>query len=116
MTYTPDSGDVVWLDFTPHAGHETAGRHPAVVLTPTAYSIATGLALVVPVTTKVKGGTFEVPLRGARKVKGVALANELRSIDFAARNAEKFDTCPAEAMERIRVIGEAMLAAPMVAG
>ena len=112
MSYTPDVGDVVWLDFTPHAGYETAGRHPAVVLTPQVYSVATGLALVVPITTKAKGGTFEVALRGAHKVKGVALANELRSIDYVARNAEKFDTCPADALDRIREIGEALMARP----
>ncbi|MBF0561419.1 MAG: type II toxin-antitoxin system PemK/MazF family toxin [Alphaproteobacteria bacterium] len=109
MSYDPDAGDVVWLDFTPHAGHETAGRHPAIVLTPVAYSVATGLALVVPVTTKVKGGSFEVPIRGARKAKGVALANELKTIDYAARNAEKFDDCPVDALNRIREIGEALL-------
>jgi len=107
--YVPDAGDVVWLDFTPHAGHETAGRHPAVVLTPRAYQVATGLALVVPVTSKVKGGTFEVPLKGAARVRGVALANELRSIDYAARNAERFDSCPADALARIRDIGEALV-------
>lgn len=116
MNYTPDVGDVVWLDFTPHAGHETAGRHAAVVLTPAAYSVATGLALVVPVTTKAKGGTFEVTLRGARKVKGVALANEIRSIDYVARNADRFDTCPEEALDRIREIGEALLARQEPAG
>ncbi|PKU21730.1 type II toxin-antitoxin system PemK/MazF family toxin [Telmatospirillum siberiense] len=109
MSYDPEAGDVVWLDFTPHAGHETAGRHPAIILTPRAYQVATGLALVVPVTTKAKGGSFEVPIRGAKRIKGVALANELRTIDYAARQAEKFDVCPAEALARIRDIGEALL-------
>ncbi len=109
MSFDPDVGDVVWLDFTPHAGHETAGRHAAIVLTPRAYSVATGLALVVPVTTTAKGGSFEVPLRGGNRVKGVALANELRTIDYAARNAEKFDDCPDDALVRIREIGEALL-------
>ena len=109
MTFDPDAGDVVWLDFTPHAGHEMAGRHPAIVLTPRAYSVATGLCLVVPVTSKAKGGSFEVPIRGGKRIKGVALANELRTIDYAARNAEKFDECPAEALARIRDIAEALL-------
>lgn len=111
MSYTPDRGDVVWLDFTPHAGHEMAGRHPAVVLTPSAYSVATGLALVVPLTTKGKGGTFEVPVVGARKAKGVALANELRTIDYEARHAERFDTCPPAVLDRILRIALALLKA-----
>ena len=109
MSDPPDRGDVVWVDFTPHAGHETAGRHPAVVLTPARYSVATGLTLVVPLTTKAKGGSFEVPIVGARKAKGVALANELRSVDYHARNTERFDTCPAVAFERILDIALALL-------
>ena len=109
MSAAPDRGEVVWVDFTPHAGHETAGRHPAVVLTPAAYSVATGLTLVVPLTTKVKGGAFEVPIIGARKAKGVALANELRTIDYQARNVERFDICPPAVLERILDIGFALL-------
>jgi len=107
--YTPDAGDIAWIDFSPQSGGETAERHAGVVLTPAAYSIATGLALVVPMTTKAKGGTFEVPMRGAKRAKGVVLANELRAIDYAARRAEKFDTCPPEVLQRIRDIGEALI-------
>lgn len=107
--YTPDAGDIAWIDFSPHSGSETAQRHPGVVLTPAAYSVATGLALVVPVTTKAKGGSFEVPIRGARRAKGVALANELRTIDYIARRAEKFDDCPPVVLQQIRDIAEALV-------
>ncbi|PYU22677.1 MAG: hypothetical protein DMG30_14125 [Acidobacteria bacterium] len=34
----PDRGDVVWVTLTPQAGHEQAGRRPAVVLSPAAYN------------------------------------------------------------------------------
>jgi mRNA interferase MazF len=30
--YVPDAGEIVWIDFTPRAGHEQAGHRPAVVL------------------------------------------------------------------------------------
>ena len=30
--YTPDSGDIVWLEFDPQAGHEQAGHRPALIL------------------------------------------------------------------------------------
>lgn len=59
--------------------------------------------------TKAKGGTFEVPTRGAKRAKGVVLANELRRIDYAARRAEKFDECPPEVLQRIRDIAEAVV-------
>jgi mRNA interferase MazF len=107
--YTPDAGDIARIDFRPHSGSETAQRHAGVVLTPAAYSIATGLALVVPMTTKAKGGSFEVPMRGAQRAKGVVLANELRTIDYAARRAEKFDECPPDVLQRIRDIAEALV-------
>lgn len=106
--YTPDAGDVVWIDLSPQAGHETKGRHPAVVLTQARYSIATGLALIVPVTSKAKGSPFEVTLAG-RKVRGVALANELRTTDYLARNTEKFDDCPPKAFAEIRDIALALI-------
>jgi mRNA interferase MazF len=55
MAYVPDRGDVVWLDFTPQAGHEQAGRRPAVVLSPVVYNKKVGLALLCPITNQVKG-------------------------------------------------------------
>ena len=107
--YTPDAGDIVWLDFSPQSGREMKDRHPALVLTPRRYAIATGLVLVVPITSKAKGGSFEVPLRGARKARGVILANELRSVDYASRRAERFDICPADALAEVRTIAEALI-------
>lgn len=109
MAYAPDKGDIVWVDFSPQAGRETRSRHAALVLTPAAYSVATGLALVVPLTTKAKGGSFEITVRGARKAKGVILANELRSIDYEARAVQKFDDCPAEVLIAAQVIAEALI-------
>ena len=109
MPYTPDKGDFVWVDFSPQAGRETRDRHAALVLTPAAYGVATGLALVVPLTTKAKGGTFEIPVRGARKAKGVILANELRTIDYEARNVQKFDDCPLDVLRQVLAIAEAIV-------
>jgi mRNA interferase MazF len=34
MSYIPDRGDVVWLNFTPLAGHEQMGTRPALILYP----------------------------------------------------------------------------------
>jgi mRNA interferase MazF len=109
MAYAPAKGDIVWVEFSPQAGRKTKDRHAALVLTPAAYSVATGLALVVPLTTKAKGGTFEVAVRGARKAKGVILANELRTIDYQARNVRKFDDCPPEALLSVQAIAEAIV-------
>ena len=78
----PDRGDLVWLNFTPQAGHEQAGSSslrsdPAVVLSPRAYNSRAGLAVVVPVTTRPKGRPFEVPLPPGLPVRGVEHAGRL---------------------------------------
>ena len=72
MSRTPDRGDLVWLDFGDPIGHEQAGRRPALVLSPSPYN-RFGLAIVCPLTSKVKGYPFEVRLPEGLPVRGVAL-------------------------------------------
>ena len=60
MTYVPDRSHVVWITLNPQAGHEQAGRRPALVLSPAAYNGRVGLALVCPITNQAKGYPFEV--------------------------------------------------------
>jgi mRNA interferase MazF len=85
--YVPDRGDAVWLEFDPQAGHEQAGRRPALVVSPAAYNSKVGLALVCPITSHVKGYPFEVLLPPSSKVTGVVLADQLKSLDWRARKA-----------------------------
>jgi mRNA interferase MazF len=82
--YVPQPGDVVWLQFSPQAGHEQAGHRPAVVLSPMGYNAKTGLMLCCPMTNQVKGYPFEVVLAEG----GVVLADQLKSVDWRARNAK----------------------------
>ena len=98
----PDAGDLVWLTFDPQAGHEQAGRRPALVLSPAAYNRRAGLALMCPVTTKVKGYPFEVPLPEGLPVQGVVLADQVRSLDWEARRAERAGSVAADTMEAVR--------------
>lgn len=88
MSYVPRRGDLVWLSFDPQAGHEQAGRRPAFVLSPEPYNRKTGLLLACPVTSKVKGYPFEVPLPGGLEVGGVILADQIKNWDWKARRAE----------------------------
>lgn len=108
--YVPDRGDVVWLQFDPQAGHEQAGRRPALVVSPRRYNGRTGLALVCPFTTQVKGYTFEVAAPEGCKVTGVVLADQLRNLDWRARKADKFDEVPAETMAEVLAKIGALLA------
>jgi mRNA interferase MazF len=87
-SYVPDRGDAVWLTLNPQAGHEQAGRRPVLVLSPAAYNGRVGLALLCPVTTQLKGYPFEVRIPEGLRVRGVVLADQVKSLDWRARRAE----------------------------
>ena len=97
----PDRGDVVWLDFTPQAGHEQAGRRPGVVLSPVAYNRKVGLALVCPITSQAKGYPFEVAIPADRAIAGVIFADQVKSIDWRARRARIVDRLDPPTVARI---------------
>lgn len=97
-TYVPDRGDLVWLDFNPQAGHEQAGRRPALIVTPKIYNQRTSLCLACPITTKVKGYPFEVALPGKAAVAGVILADQLKNLDWRVRRAERLGTVDEKTM------------------
>ena len=87
--YAPDRGDLVWLEFNPQAGHEQAGRRPALVISPGAYNRRVGLGLFCPVTSQVKGYPFEVALPSRLPVAGVVLSDQVKSLDWRARKARR---------------------------
>lgn len=92
--YVPERGDLVWISFTPQAGHEQAGRRPALVVSPAAYNRKVGLALLCPVTSQVKGYPFEVALPEDLPIAGVVLADQVRSLDWQARRTERIARAP----------------------
>jgi len=94
--YVPGRGDVVWLAFDPQAGHEQAGRRPALVVSPMAYNGKTGLALFCPVTSQVKGYPFEVSLPAGLTVNGAVLSDQLKSLDWRGCKAEFICSVPEE--------------------
>lgn len=100
-SYIPEEGDIVWLNFTPQSGHEQAGRRPAVVLSPKAYNRRAGLVVCVPVTNQIKGYPFEVVLSGAGAT-GAALADQVKSLDWQTRQAERKGTATMAELAEIR--------------
>jgi mRNA interferase MazF len=86
--YVPDRGDVVWIALSPQAGHEQAGRRPAVVVSPRSYNAKVGLGLFCPITSRARGYPFEVALPADLAVGGVVLADQVKSLDWRARRAE----------------------------
>ena len=87
MSYVPERGDIVWLNFTPKAGHEQKGVRPALILSPLNYNKKTGLAVCCPITSNVKGYPFEVVVTG-KKIKGAVLSDHLKNLDWKIRKAK----------------------------
>ena len=108
----PERGALIWLTFTPQSGREQAGRRPALVVSPSAYNSKVGLALVCPITSKVKGYPFEVPLPDGGPVQGVVLADQLRSLDWRSRQADIIGTAPRAVLERVLQLVGTLLSSP----
>jgi mRNA interferase MazF len=105
--YCPKRGDIVWLSFTPQAGHEQAGTRPALTLSPESYNRKVGLAVFCPVTSQVKGYPFEVAIPDGQKVSGVILSDQVRNLDWKARNARFLcSLAPATVREVLEVLSD----------
>jgi len=100
-TYVPQCGDVVRITLNPQAGHEQAGRRPAVVLSPRSYNGKTGLAILCPITNQIKGYPFEVLIHPGLLVAGAILSDQVRSLDWRARNAELVCTLPTDTISEV---------------
>jgi mRNA interferase MazF len=85
--HVPDRGDILWLDFTPQAGHEQRGQRPALVLSPAAYNGKVGLAVCCHITSQIKGYPFEVLLPTGLKATGAVLADQVKNLDWQVRRA-----------------------------
>ena len=91
--YIPKRGDIVWTDFNPATGHEQMGKRPAIVLSQMAFNKKILLALVAPITSRVRGHGFEVPVNGG-KITGVVLCHQVKTIDFVARGLQLAEKAP----------------------
>lgn len=103
--YVPQRGDVIWITLNPQAGHEQAGRRPALVLSPAAYNGKVGLAILCPLTNQIKGYPFEVLVPPGISVTGAILADQVKNLDWRARKAELICSLPprivAEVLQKV---------------
>jgi mRNA interferase MazF len=99
---------VIWVDFSPQAGHEQSGRRPALVLSPRNYNERSSVALACPITSRIRDWPFEVRLPSDGPVTGVVLADQIRSLDWRARGATIAGRVPrtvlADVQEKVRLL------------
>lgn len=84
--YCPERGDIIWINFTPQSGKEITKRKPALVLSPKAYNNLMGLCVLCPITSKIKGHDFEIPLT-VKKKPSVVKSDQIKSFDWKQRQA-----------------------------
>ena len=101
MSNVPDRGDVIWISMNPQAGHEQAGRRPAVVLSPGSYNGKVGLAVCCPITSQVKGYPFEVLVPDGYPVTGAVLSDQVKSLDWRAREADHVCHLPSDTVQQV---------------
>ncbi|MCD6599600.1 MAG: type II toxin-antitoxin system PemK/MazF family toxin [Dehalococcoidia bacterium] len=104
-SYVPARGDVVWITLNPQSGHEQSVRRPAVILSPEIYNGKTGLAILCPITKQIKGYPFEVLIPHGMAVGGAVLSDQVKNLDWRAREAELVCKLPgstiAEALQKL---------------
>lgn len=96
-------GDIYLVSLDPTEGREQRGNRPVVVVSATAFNVATQLPVVCPIT---NGGDFArrigfaVPIIGI-KTSGVVRCDQPRVLDLATRHARKVDSLPEAVMDEV---------------
>jgi mRNA interferase MazF len=99
--YVPQRGDFVWLDFDPQAGHEQMGKRPALVVSHDGFNQKMGFAFVCPISNTQRRNPFYVLIPEGAGVTGVIMADQMRSLDFRARQASLICKCPEQVFEDV---------------
>lgn len=101
VAYIPKRGDFIRLNFDPQAGHEQMGSRPALVVSHTSFNRKMGFVFACPVSTTKRKNPFYVAIPTGRKVAGVIMADQLRSLDYRTRKAVFISKCPEELLLKV---------------
>ncbi len=106
--FTPESGEIIWIEFDPQAGREQAGRRPALVISEAAYNEKTGLAVCCPITRTIRNHPFEV-LVNLDGTPSAILSDHLKSIDIEARYAKRHSRVDYETLAEVKAKVKALI-------
>lgn len=104
MTYVPEQGDIIWLTFDPSSGKEIIKRRPAYVVSRKLFNEHTGLALVAPISSTVRGIKLEVVLPDSSNTQGAILVHQVKSLDFLERDAEFIEHSTPEIIQQVKTL------------
>ena len=100
VSYIPDRGDIVWINFEPQKGKEITKFRPALVISPQKYNHKIGLLLCMPITSKIKNYPFEVKIN-IQSIEGAILCDQVRSFDWKAREVKKITTLDKDRLQLV---------------
>lgn len=98
--YIPERNDIIWLDFEPTKGKEIGKYRPALVLSSKAYNQQTGLLICCPVSTSIRGGATEVPVKNLEQASVVA-ASLIQTLSWKERKARFISPAEDGVMEQV---------------
>ena len=94
-------GNIIWLEFNPQAGHEQAGRRPALVVSNNFFNRVTKMAIVCPITNRTRPFPLHIPLDARTKTTGVIECEQIKSLDITARKFRFIEPLPRDILERV---------------
>ena len=92
--YVPRKGDFVAVTFDPQSGHEQHGRRPALVVSNDLFNRHTGLCIACPITNTRRDYPFHVAISDGEAVTGVVMVEQVKSIDYRAREVKRIGGAP----------------------
>jgi mRNA interferase MazF len=101
-SYCPKLGDIISINFDPQAGREQSGRRPAIVLSSLEYNSKTDLAIVCPITSKLKAYPFEVKIPDGFDVYGAVLSDHIKSLSWKDRDSKYICDAPPDVIEEVK--------------
>jgi len=109
MSYIPDQGDIIWLEFNPQSGHEQKGRRPALVISNYFFNMQTGLSFVCPITSVKRKYPLHVGIDSCNGISGYVMVEQVKSVDYQSRNAEYVGKAPEILLNEVLSILQACL-------
>jgi mRNA interferase MazF len=108
VSYIPSQGDIVTLNFDPQSGHEQKGRRPAIIISNQVFNKHLGLAFACPITNTKRDFPFHIKV-SSENITGYIIAEQMKSIDYNARNVKFIEKADEETLNKIIGIIESII-------
>ena len=108
VSYIPSQGDIVTLNFDPQSGHEQKGRPPVIIISNHVFNKHLGLAFACPITNTKRDFPFHIKV-SSENITGYIMAEQMKSIDYNARNVKFIEKADEETLNNIIGIIESII-------